>query len=190
MIAKLPEQFNVLTYLPEPRREFYGERTIYDIAAAFPEIPFTVVGRGDANAVAPRNVRFLGHVDDMAARIDASSALLRLPKHDGKSMLVLEALARGRHVIWNYDFPGVHHAAGLQDALTTLRGLKEAHDAGVLEPNMGGYEHVAQRFRRTQLAAQFEAVLEGALRSRPSRTTGRRRVAISGTRTLRCASNA
>lgn len=179
-IARLPEAFSVLTYLPEPRREFYGERDIYEIAAEFPEIPFTVVGRGKGNPIAPRNIRFLGHIHDMAARIDASTVLLRLPKHDGKSMLVLETLARGRHVIWNYDFPGVHHAAHHQEALNTLRGLKEAHDAGTLEPNTGGYGYVAQRFRRSQVASQFEAVLDGALRSRPSRTSDLRRVAISG----------
>jgi hypothetical protein len=179
-IAEFPKEFNVLTYLPEPRREFYGERAVYDIAAAFPEIPFTVVGRGEHNPVAPRNVRFLGYVDDMQARLDRSSVLLRLPKHDGKSMLVLEALARGRHVIWNYDFPGVHYAAGVTDAVNILHDLKQAHDAGELTLNSGGYAYVTQGFRRPQLASQFEGVLDGAMRSRPSHAHPQRRVAISG----------
>jgi hypothetical protein len=179
-LAALPEDFGVLTYLPEPRRAFYGERTIYDIANEFPEIPFTVVGRGGPNGAAPRNVRFLGYVDDMPARIDASTVLLRLPKHDGKSMLVLEALARGRHVIWNHDFPGVHYAKDTAAAIGMLSALLRLHRSGLLQPNEGGYHYVAQNYGRAQLAAGFEAVLDRALHDRPARHPERRRVAISG----------
>ncbi|MGB6987170.1 MAG: hypothetical protein WBD74_14455, partial [Candidatus Aquilonibacter sp.] len=179
-LAPLPERFSVLTYLPEPRRAFYGERTIYEIASEFPEVPFTVVGRGGPNGAAPRNVRFLGHVDDMPARIDASTVLLRLPKHDGKSMLVLEALARGRHVIWNYDFPGVHYASDTADAVALLRSLERVHTAGTLDLNRCGYEYVAQTFQRAPLAAQFAALLDGASTQRPARLHERRHVAISG----------
>jgi glycosyltransferase involved in cell wall biosynthesis len=179
-LAPLPERFSVLTYLPEPRRAFYGERSIYEIAAEFPEIPFTVVGRGEANRAAPHNVVFIGHVDDMPDRIDSSTVLLRLPKHDGKSMLVLEALARGRHVIWNYDFPGVHCASDTTEAIALLRALQRMHAAGTLDLNRGGYEFVAERFGRAALAAQFAAVLDRAAAQRPVHAPERRHVAISG----------
>jgi glycosyltransferase involved in cell wall biosynthesis len=179
-LAPLPERFSVLTYLPEPRRGFYGERTIYEIAAEFPEIPFTVVGRGEPNRAAPRNVTFAGYVDDMPDRIDASTVLLRLPKHDGKSMLVLEALARGRHVIWNYDFPGVHYAGDTANATALLRGLQRMHAAGTLELNRGGYQFVAERFGRATLAAQFSAALDRAAARQPRHVPERRHVAISG----------
>jgi hypothetical protein len=179
-LAPLPACFSVLTYLPEPRRAFYGERSIYDIAAEFPEIPFTVVGRGEPNLAAPRNVKFAGHVHDMPARIDAATVLLRLPKHDGKSMLVLEALARGRHVIWNYDFPGVHYAGDVGDAVALLRALQRMHATGVLDVNRGGFEFVAQAFSRAPLAAQFATVLDRGAARRPARHAQRRHVAISG----------
>ncbi|HEX8806699.1 MAG TPA: glycosyltransferase [Candidatus Aquilonibacter sp.] len=179
-IAPLPAQFKVLTYLPEPRRPFYGERTVYDIAAQFPEIPFTVVGRGDPNRAAPRNVTFRGYVSDMSACIDDCSVLVRLPRHDGLSNLVLEALARGRHVIWNHDFPGVCYAKDTAQAISALSDLLHSHRAGLLQPNECGYHHVAQNYGRAQLAAGFEAVLERALRDRPVRHPERRRVAISG----------
>jgi hypothetical protein len=179
-IAPFPPSFSVLTYLPEPRRAFYGERVVYEIASEFPEIPFTVVGKGEPNRAAPANVQFLGYVRDMPAHIDAATVLLRLPKHDGKSNLVLEALARARHVIWNYDFPGVHHAANSAQASSVLRMLLDAHRAGMLEPNLCGYRHVAQHYGRAKLASEFEAVLDRALRERPARHTERRHVAISG----------
>ena len=182
LIAPLPQKFSVLTYLPEPRRSFYGEKLVYSIAREFPGVPFRVVGRGSRNPVAPSNVEFLGHVHHMPEIIDQSTVLLRLPEHDGKSMFVLEMLARGRHVIWNYDFPGVHHAERAGDAARILRGLLKAHEDGQLDPNIGGYQYVTTRFRRAQMAAGFAAALDNAVASRGARhSNGKsRRVAISG----------
>lgn len=179
-VRPLPDQFTVLTYLPEPRRSFYGERAVYSLAREFPDVPFHVIGRGELNRAAPPNVKFFGHVNDVARRIDESTVLLRLPAHDGKSMLVLEMLARGRHVIWNYDFPGVHYAAHAGDASRLLTEMRAAHEQNMLSPNMNGYQHVAEHFRRATLAAGFEDVLNRAIRSSVKRTSGRRRVAISG----------
>jgi hypothetical protein len=116
----------------------------------------------------------------MPGRIDAATVLLRLPKHDGKSMLVLEALARGRHVIWNYDFPGVHYASDTAEAISLLRALQETHAAGTLELNTGGYDFVKERFGRAQLAAQFAALLDRVAARAPVGAPQRRHVAISG----------
>jgi glycosyltransferase involved in cell wall biosynthesis len=160
--APFPSDFSVLTYLPEPRRAFYGERSIYAIARELPEVRFRVVGRGGRNPVAPPNVEFLGYVNDMAQRIDDSCVILRLPEHDGKSMLVLEALSRGRHVIWNYDFPCVHYVERTVDATEALRELYRLHSDGKLEINHAGRSFTADNFNRGHLAEGFEAVLDGA----------------------------
>ncbi|HTU70957.1 MAG TPA: hypothetical protein VMF11_11625 [Candidatus Baltobacteraceae bacterium] len=178
--APMPERFNVLAYLPEPQRPFYGERAIYQIASEFPDVPFTVTGRGAPNGAAPPNVRFAGHVDDIAERIDASSVLLRMRKHDGKSQLVLEALAHARHVIWNHDFPGVAHASNTAHAIRLVRALRNAHEAGMLDANEGGREYVAERFAPERIAADFENLLDRAVRERPLPHDASRRVAISG----------
>lgn len=180
-LTPFPERFSVLTYLPEPRRSFYGERAVYALAREFPDVPFRVVGRGARNPIAPKNVEFLGYVDDMPQRIDEATVVLRLPEHDGKSMLVLEALARGRHVIWNYDFPGVHHAPRTVDAAEILRTMLASHANGTFELNRAGYDYVAERFSRSVLAGGFERALDRAVEER-SRTvrTSRKRVAIGG----------
>lgn len=178
-IAPLPEQFSVLTYLPEPRRAFYGEKFVYSIARRFPDVPFNVVGAGEPNMAAPPNVHFLGYVRDMKRRIDDSTVLLRLPEHDGKSMLVLEALARGRHVIWNYDFPGVHYVQREADAVAVLRHLRELHDRGELTPNAGAVDYTREHFTREKLARGFEGVLDSA-RAEQGNHAHARTVAISG----------
>src|SRR5579864_1653733 len=46
-------QFNVLTYLPGPRRDFYGKPHVYDVARRLPDINFLIVGPGPPDASAP-----------------------------------------------------------------------------------------------------------------------------------------
>ncbi len=178
-LAPLPSRLSVLTYLPEPRRAFYGEERIYRLARAFPEVAFRVVGRGDPNPEAPPNVEFLGYVRTMERLIDDSTALVRLPNHDGKSMLVLEVLARGRHVLWNYAFPGVRHVGADMTAHDALARLMDEHNSGRLAGNTVGHHFVRDNFSRAELAARFEEVLERAPRAVAARTASRR-IAISG----------
>lgn len=174
-------QFRVITYLPEPRREFYGSALVYAAARALPDVPFTVVGAGGTDPDAPSNVQFCGMVNNMQERIDGSTVLLRQPEHDGKSMIVLEALARARHVIWNYEFPTVNTARTLPDIVAELRRLKSLHNAGRLPLNYEGRAYVLDTFSRADIAARFAARLDSgakqhaALPARPHR-----RVAISG----------
>lgn len=179
-VKPLDREFRVLTYLPEPRRHFYGAPLVYDVARAMPDVRFTVVGNGSRSADAPPNVEFCGLVDNMQERLDASTVLLRQPQHDGTSMLVLEALTRGRHVIWNYEFPHVHTALDTQQVLDALRRLKNEHAAGMLEPNEAGRRFVLTEFSRYNVVARIEALLDG-LHARPSRhVMPTRRVVISG----------
>lgn len=174
-------EFRVLTYLPEPRRDFYGADLVYAAARAMPDVPFMVVGPGGADPGAPSNVEFCGMVDDMQARIDASTVLLRQPQHDGKSMLVLEVLSRARHVVWNYEFPFVHTARNLQDVIAELERLRALHARGELELNHGGRAFVLENFSREDIAANFSRRLDAGVTdwaARPRRAI--HRVAISG----------
>lgn len=176
----LPERFRVLTYLPEPRRDFYGATDVYAIARALPEVEFSVVGHGARDPRAPGNVTFHGYVVDMREQIDSSTVLLRLPEHDGKSMLVLESLARARHVVWNYEFPTVHRVRRREEALEAVRLLYERHRSGTLETNAAGRTYVLRHFSRPQIAGRFEERLDAALENRRERLPAAQRVAISG----------
>ena len=180
-VKPFPRQFRILTYLPEPRRDFYGAPLIYDIARAMPDVPFTVVGPGDRDERAPANVFFAGKVADMQDRIDDSTVLLRQPEHDGKSMLVLEALARARHVVWNYPFPGVHAARGFEEAVRALEDLRARHARGSLELNHTGRTFVLQNFARGDVARRFaQRLTDGIQQWRAASPEARHRVAISG----------
>jgi glycosyltransferase involved in cell wall biosynthesis len=180
-IAPFPSRFRVLTHLPEPRRKFYGEDRYYAVAREMPEVEFVVVGPGDPNPAAPPNVTFRGYVKDLAPEIDEATVVLRLPEHDGKSMLVLEALARGRRVVWNHDFPHVRSVGNIAEAVAAVKEMYRSYLAGRLAPNEGGRDYVSAEFAPAKIAARFESHLDGVLASEAAKKKGRRRrVAISG----------
>ncbi len=181
-IAPLPKAFRVLTYLPEPRRTFYGEERVYALARQMPNVSFTVLGAGRRDPKAPANVSFNGYVDDVPRHIDASTVLLRLTEHDGASILVLEALARGRHVVWTHNYPGVQAVADTSQALEALKRLGEQHSRGSLQPNAEGVTYVRRDFTPEDVARHFEAHLDQLLEAQRLGRNGHRRrnVAISG----------
>lgn len=181
VLAPFPQRFTVLTYLPAPRRTFYGEDKVYAIARSLKATRFLVVGGGGRSPSAPPNVEFLGWIEDMASVIDASTVLLRLPEHDGQSMMVLEALARGRHVVWTHEIPGGRVAHTTEDALDLIRDLHDRHVHDKLEFNSAGREYVGKECARADVAAGLEACLERVTLRRVFGLNGRRkRVAISG----------
>jgi hypothetical protein len=181
VVAPFPKRFTVLTYLPAPRRTFYGEDRVYAIAREMKNARFLVVGSGARNPNAPPNVEFLGQVEDVNPVVDVSSVLLRLPQHDGQSMMVLEAMSRGRHVVWTYQIPGVRTVKTTEDALEALVHLQSLHRDGNLEFNTAGRDYVAQNCARAEVAASFESCLDRTMPRRAIATNGhRKRVAISG----------
>ena len=180
-VEPFPREFSVLTYLPEPRRDFYGAQTVYEVARAMPDVRFDVVGAGSPEPQAPANVLFHGTVKDMPRRIDDSVVLLRQPQHDGKSMLVLEALARARHVVWNYDFPHVHAARGADAVLERLQTLRNLHARGELSLNHDGRTFVLNNFGRRDVAERFVRRLDDAVQEQHARARRtQHRVAVSG----------
>lgn len=180
-IQPFPEVFRVLTYLPEPRREFYGQSRVFTLAERMPDVEFVVVGQGMPTPGAPANVTFRGYERDMSSVIDASTVFLRLPEHDGRSMLVLEALARARYAIWTYKFPGVHTVRDVDEALTVLRNLQQAHRENSLALNDAGRAYVERNYSRARIAKRFEARLNRiAARGAAHKNGKTRRVAISG----------
>lgn len=140
-IEPLPEQFSVLSYWNDKRLKFYGGEIILRLAEALPDVPFRIVGAKGEGVEASANVAFLGYVDDLSEIYRQSTVFLRMPEHDSLSAMVLEALARGRHVIYNKPFPGCVTATNYEEALTALRRLREQG-----ELNREGSERVKREF--------------------------------------------
>lgn len=183
-ICPLPGEFTVLTYLPEPRREFYGQSYVWEAAKALSDVRFIAVGRGGQEPAAPANVEYVGDVNDMNARYDSATVLLRLTQHDSLSQGVIEALAHGRHVIWTDWLPGCVHVESVDEAIDALRTLRAAHDESRLELNQAGINYVARDHAPARIAAGIVRAVNDAIdltRSNVERPSeGTVRLAISG----------
>lgn len=157
-IEPLPEKFTVLSYwFDDPgRRAFYGGDTVLQLAVEFPDIDFVILRATGRGAVPLPNVTYLGYRQDMAAIYSASSVLIRLPKHDSLSTMVLEMLARGRYVIYNSPLDGVHHATTLAEARATLRDILERR-----EPNTRGARMVRREFSLDREAEALAHIYRG-----------------------------
>lgn len=174
------ESFNVLTYLPEPRRDFYGRHDVYELALRLPNVRFSVIGTGSPDLAAPPNVKFLGWVPDVTPLIENSAVLLRLPEHDGMSLVVLEALARGRHVAWKYAIPGVKQVTTTDDSFRYLSELYDLHAEGKLGINHDGISFIKTAYEEREVSLGVEQVLEAAVETAARKRSNSRRVAILG----------
>jgi hypothetical protein len=73
--------------------------------------------------------------------------LLRVAKHDGLPKMVLEALAHGNQVVFEYEFPGCHHATTAEGALAAIRAIL----AERCPVNITGSDYVRQHYGNEQL---------------------------------------
>ncbi len=177
---EFPARFSAITYLPSPRRDFYGARLVYQAARRFPDVPFRVVGNGKSDFDAPANVEFLGQLGNIEPVLNDSVVLVRMPEHDGMSRMVLETLAAGRYVIRNRALPGVVRADDEGQLIAALGRLRSEYESGALGLNVDGLEFVARHFSPQRIVHGIERALSAA-HPRVRRVPGRQgTVAISG----------
>lgn len=139
----------VLTYLPDARADFYGAQVVYALARRFPDVPFAVVAGTQEKQPAMPNITYLGWVTGMAPLYEQYPILLRVARHDGLPKMVLEALACGNQVIFEYPFAGCWHARTEEEASAALGQIIAAG----CPINRPGHEFVAQHYDAEQLVA-------------------------------------
>ena len=141
-LEPMPEDFKLMAYMPDRRRDFYGWPVVRLVAERFPDAEVIAVG-GDAEADAPSNVRFTGLVDGeaMARLYREVSALVRPTAHDGLSQMVLEALLRGRQVVWSRQFPFCISATAPEEFVAAVDRLASSCPA-----NVDGSRYVAENY--------------------------------------------
>ncbi|HPS56326.1 MAG TPA: hypothetical protein PLP05_12075 [Sedimentisphaerales bacterium] len=141
-ITPLPEQPVILSYWDDQRFDFYGGDIVMLLAKAFPEVKFVILratGKGLENV--PPNVQFSGLIDNVSEIYRSSTCLIRIPKHDGLSAMVLEAMANGRYVIYNKKCPFTSFANDFDSARKSLENILREQ-----QPNIEGAEYVKKNF--------------------------------------------
>ena len=114
-VVKTPEKFksiSVYTYLAKGKELFYGWEIISKLADKHTEIDFFIAGTAGKELEQKKNIHFLGWIDQekMKELRTTIPIFLRLPKHDGYSLSVLEALSCGNEVIWTMPHIQCHLA--------------------------------------------------------------------------------
>jgi len=146
-----PSEDKVFVYLPETRQEFYGSDIVFHLAQELPDVGFLITRHSGEGAPQLPNIKYLGWVDDMETVWREIKVYLRLTKHDGLSHTVIEALARGKHVIWTYEYAFCHRARTFQEAKDALRNILRQN-----QPNIEGMSYARSQFEPAKIVENFE----------------------------------
>ena len=137
----------VLSYISEERANFYGMNEFLDLARNFPEVDFVIAGaKAEKFKPLPKNLVGLGWVDDMDSLFNSVDVCLRYPEHDGLSTFILEALARGKNVLYKYKFDHCHHCPDAYSLDKKINELESLHRKGELDFNYSGKEFIERQF--------------------------------------------
>lgn len=155
-IAKMPEKHAVLFYLPTGREEFYGSKYLEYLSKKYKDLNFYVVGN-ETNKFSQSNVHNLGKInlEAMDKLYNNISILVRVPKHDGLSIMLLEALLRGKQVLYCYDFPFTYWIKSLEDADKFIEKILSSKP----KVNIDGREYVLKHYNLNEIKRDLYKLL-------------------------------
>jgi len=151
----LPRKFTVLIYLPQHRFEFFCGKICERIIDSFKNIHFIITANNGYGIKKRANVEFLGWVNDMNKVYSQTTVFLRIPKHDGLSNMVLEALSAGRYVIYSYPLKGCFYARTYNDVWHHLNKLLNTPQ---LKPNIEGRNFVLRNYDKNILVKKLISI--------------------------------
>ena len=151
-----PPRHAVLSYLLQGRSKFYGIEAIAAAAKALPQIPFYIVGNDGRGEVVQDNIIYLGWLNssEMEDCYRKCSILLRYPLHDGLSMMVVEALGKGKEVVYNHPYAHCHFVRSHEEIIEVLDEITR------IEPkaNVDGHRLVTNTLSKRVLGAQMRDI--------------------------------
>jgi hypothetical protein len=146
-VVPFSKNFSVFTYIPENRLEFYNYDVILELIKNNPDIRFFVIANSGRGLPQYNNVEYVKWSDDVIKYYHQSTVILRIPKHDGLSLTVLEALSCGRQVIWNFPFPYCHYSPPDFNSIQNI--LDELKKNPLL--NVEGSRYVKEKFSLSKI---------------------------------------
>ncbi len=151
-IPPMPDEFTVLLYIPRTRGDFYGGSLYEELIRNLhkEKLRFLIVGGGSLHTDADAPVENLGFRHSMSDVYPQCSVLLRMTKRDGLSLMVLEALAFGRYVVWPQVFPFVDTVSDYTAVESTVRMLHARHLAGTLPLQVDASRFVTDRYTQNR----------------------------------------
>jgi len=155
------DSLNVLTYINDNRKEYYGIREILQLANHFPQIHFYIVGtKAEDYSLIPSNVVALGWIENMDEYFDLCQVTIRFPEHDGLATFVLESLAKGKLVLYKYDFNHCIYSPTFDSLREELKLILDAFNQKTLRPNLSGVEFIKNEFSEEAIFNSLLSKLE------------------------------
>ena len=154
--SELPAKHSVLVYMPEKKEEFYGLEYVKSAAKAYPELKFYIVAN-DNDILNLENVKFLGRLshEEMEKLYDKITILLRMPKHDGLSLMLLEALIKGKEIIYSYKFPYTKYATSKEEVNNIISKIIQRQP----EFNESGHQYVLKNYDINNIKENLKKIL-------------------------------
>lgn len=156
-----PQDDQVFVYLPEIRKEFFSEKIIFQLAEEMPNVNFLIACYYSKDGPSLKNIKYLGFVQDMDKMWEQVKVYLRIVEHDGLSHTVIEALARGKQVIWSCPFPHCFYAKKVAEVKEVLENILK-----ISKPNIEGMEFAQSEFNPNKIAAEFKQIYLSTLRKK------------------------
>lgn len=155
-LCEMPTSHSVMIYMPDGREDFYGYQELKNIFPAFPHLTFHIVGTNNHTPFAQfQNVvveGILSHAQ-MEELFRKISILIRPTKHDGLSMSVLEALAKGKAVIWSSQFPYTMHCRTESEIKKRLQELVNTSPA----QNTDAHNYIVENYNSENFFRDFQS---------------------------------
>jgi len=143
------KDIDFLSYVPFNRFEFYGGDKILELAQKYPQYKFVIVQPDITVANGKLPDKIIDNLlilpkqdfDEMQELYLRSKCFLRITKHDGLSLSVLEALFYNLRVYWTYPFPHTEQIININDFRTKIPEIIDQW-----KPNVEGHRYVVNNF--------------------------------------------
>lgn len=158
-LAQMPKEHSILVYLPKGKEKFYGGNLVLQLAKKYEKFKFYILANEDYGKEQP-NIINLGYVKEfeMCQLYNKISILIRIPEHDGLSLMLLEALIKGKNVIYCYGFPYTKKATNFEE-------LDEKFNQIISDkpkPNIEGHDYVIKEYNMEDIKQKLKKIILGS----------------------------
>ena len=148
----LNKKLSVLSYVSNKKPDFYGIKEIITLAKKNPNINFNIVGTEALDYYPlPNNINAHGWVEDMNSIFNDVHICIRFTQHDGLSNFVLEALSRGKQVLYNNRFNHCIYSKSEEDLHNNLFQLYKDFTNNNSLHNQKGIEYIQSNFNSNKI---------------------------------------
>jgi len=162
-ISKMPKSHSVLIYMPKGFENYYGYDEISRVFPLFPELKFFIVANDDKSKFDFNNVEVLGYLklEEMEKLYNEISIVVRIHINDGLSMSVLEGLAKGKRVIWNYEFSFCLPGTTTEEISNSINEIISSNPIPVADE--AAHEYIINDFSRERFMTLFNKIINDVI---------------------------